>query len=182
LPPGIRAEIKNAVASAIKESDGMVWKLALVALPVVLTALLGFWVTQETKAVEQRIAQSNARLEARLSLTEEFYKRRLDAYQKVYATLLALQAAVTEAQFSNQQAAINDALGKIHAYRTDQALYLSSTLRSRLGQLWESVATAAINDPVVVSTVSKAMADIDAIARSDLQVDQIGKIDVTGER
>ena len=176
----LKTEVKDAVKSAVKESDGKGWKITLVALPVVLTALLGvmfgYWGTQATKAIEQKISESNARLESRLTLTQEFYKRRLDAYQKVYATLLALQAAVTEAQFSKQQTAINEALRKIHAYRTDQALYLSTKLRARLDELWADVATAAANDAGVSRRVSQAIAEVDAIVRADLQVDEIGKI------
>ncbi len=75
--------IGEAVASKM-------WQLATLALPILLTAWLTYWSSHNQIVVNQQLEKQNRLLTQQLALSEDLYKRRFDAYEKLYAKLVEL--------------------------------------------------------------------------------------------
>jgi len=59
-------------------------------VPVVVTALLGFWLSQKQESLKQDIDKQSQLFSQQLQLSDELYKRRFNAYDKLYAQLVQL--------------------------------------------------------------------------------------------
>ncbi len=68
------------------------WQLATLIVPIVLTTWLTFWVSQKENNIKQDIDKQSQLFSQQLQLSEELYKRRFDAYEKLYAQLVQLNA------------------------------------------------------------------------------------------
>ena len=68
------------------------WQLATLIMPIVLTTWLTFWVSQKENNIKQDIDKQSQLFSQQLQLSEELYKRRFDAYEKLYAQLVQLNA------------------------------------------------------------------------------------------
>jgi hypothetical protein len=66
------------------------WQLATLLVPIVLTTWLTFWVSQKEDNIKQDIDKQSQLFSQQLQLSEELYKRRFDAYDKLYAQLVQL--------------------------------------------------------------------------------------------
>ena len=66
------------------------WQFANLILPIILTAGLGFWISQKQESLKQEIDNQSQLFSHQMQLSEELYKRRFDAYDKLYAQLVQL--------------------------------------------------------------------------------------------
>lgn len=66
------------------------WQLATLLVPIVLTTWLTFWVSQKQDNIKQAIDEQSQLLSQQLQLSDELYKRRFDAYDKLYVQLVQL--------------------------------------------------------------------------------------------
>jgi hypothetical protein len=72
------------------EGKGKTWELLTLILPVLLTGWLTFVSSRSESTIRKDIENQNQILSAQLDLTKDLYKRRFDAYEKLYAQLIAL--------------------------------------------------------------------------------------------
>jgi hypothetical protein len=73
------------------------WQLAMLIVPILLTTFLTFWVSIKEDGIKQDIDKQSQLFSQQLQLSEELYKRRFDAYDKLYAQLVQMNARL-EAQ------------------------------------------------------------------------------------
>jgi hypothetical protein len=66
------------------------WQFANLIVPIILTAGLGFWISQKQESLKQEIDSQSQLFSHQMQLSEELYKRRFDAYDKLYAQLVQL--------------------------------------------------------------------------------------------
>jgi hypothetical protein len=78
---------RHAVSEAM---TARAWQLATLLVPIVLTTWLTFWVSQKEDNIKQDIDKQSQLFSQQLQLSEELYKRRFDAYDKLYAQLVQL--------------------------------------------------------------------------------------------
>jgi hypothetical protein len=63
------------------------WQMATLFLPILLTTWLTFWVSQKENSIQQHIDTQSQFFSQQLQLSEDLYKRRFDAYEKIYTQL-----------------------------------------------------------------------------------------------
>jgi hypothetical protein len=66
------------------------WELLTLLLPVLLTGWLTFVSSRSESTIRKDIEDQNQILSAQLDLTKDLYKRRFDAYEKLYTRLIIL--------------------------------------------------------------------------------------------
>src|SRR6266446_2226773 len=84
---GIEKPRLHAVSDVVTSKT---WQLATLLVPIVLTTWLTFWVSQKEDNIKQDIDKQSQLFSQQLQLSEELYKRRFDAYDKLYAQLVQL--------------------------------------------------------------------------------------------
>ena len=111
-------------------------------VPVVLTALFsvglsvfGYFTWKTQANVQQRIDQSNVRLATRLSFTDEFYKRRFAAYEKIYGQVLLLRRGA-DARDTKTVTQAMDVLANLDDYYGADKLYLSDKITDQMDRIW----------------------------------------------
>jgi hypothetical protein len=95
--PISRARIVEEHAKAA--SDGVsarAWQLGTLLVPILLTSWLTYWVSQKEDGTKQHIDQQSQIFSQQLQLSEELYKRRFDAYEKLYAQLVEINGKLEE--------------------------------------------------------------------------------------
>ena len=73
-------EVTEAVSSKV-------WQVATLVIPILLTTWLTFWVSQKEDSIKEHIDTQSQLLQQQLQLSEDLYKRRFDAYEKIYTQL-----------------------------------------------------------------------------------------------
>ena len=84
---GVEEHRLHAVSDVVSSKA---WQLATLLVPIVLTTWLTFWVSQKEDNIKQDIDKQSQLFSQQLQLSEELYKRRFDAYDKLYAQMVQL--------------------------------------------------------------------------------------------
>ena len=79
---GVEEQRLHAVSEAMTSKF---WQFANLIVPIILTAGLGFWISQKQESLKQEIDNQSQLFSHQMQLSEELYKRRFDAYEKLYA-------------------------------------------------------------------------------------------------
>src|SRR5271166_1421148 len=87
--PGGAVE-KHRLHAVSEAGPSKFWQVATLILPIFLTAGLGFWVSQKEDSIKQDIDKQSQLFSQQLQLSDELYKRRFDAYDKLYVQLVQL--------------------------------------------------------------------------------------------
>src|SRR5205085_3654595 len=90
------SEVPNEIKKAVEEHQQVVlakvspgtdgnkeskwFKVALVVIPVLATAIMGFY-------IDRKVDRSKQEITTRLAIQEEFFKRKLSTYEKAYAQM-----------------------------------------------------------------------------------------------
>src|SRR5947199_1196967 len=103
----LREDLESRHASAMKAIKGRGWGgyMVKVVLPILLTTVLGLtvWyfenriqsnVDENNRVIQTKVDENNRLLSTRLSLTEEFYKQKLEEYRKVGTVIAQLRQAL----------------------------------------------------------------------------------------
>jgi uncharacterized protein HemX len=119
---------------------------------ILLTAILGAggWYFQheiQTKAdennrnIQSKVEENNRLLETRQALTEEFYKRKLDRYEKTCTEIARLEEALEryDGLEINPEvgAQATDSMNAVDRLSKSDFLYLSAKFKDQLGDLWK---------------------------------------------
>lgn len=81
---------KHRLHAVSEAGPSKFWQVATLILPIFLTAGLGFWVSQKEDSIKQDIDKQSQLFSQQLQLSDELYKRRFDAYDKLYVQLVQL--------------------------------------------------------------------------------------------
>jgi hypothetical protein len=185
----------KAIAASRKEDWlGYVMK---VVLPVILPILLGFFVWYGQKKIEtqvdtnkteiqSKVDENNRMLQTRLALTEEFYKRKLNAYEKTCGEIANLRASLDRLR----ELEINPEIGQqafasvraVNDLRKSDLLYLSDDFKNDLGDLWgygiDRMKVNADDDAALelaMGKVNEQISKLERRMRDDLQTGEIGR-------
>jgi hypothetical protein len=135
-----------------RDKRGFVVKVVLPILSIILTAVLGLlvWFFEnriETKAdennrnIQAKVEENNRLLSTRLALTEEFYRRKLNAYEKTCTLIVSLADSLEryDGREVNPEvgAQANDSMAAVDQLSKSDFLYLSPKFKDQLGDLWQ---------------------------------------------
>jgi hypothetical protein len=154
-----------------KKGGAMVWQVLTLALPVMLTALLGLYVDRRIEG-----------LKSRLDLTSEFYKKKLSVYENNHKQMVVLIEALHNAQIDPvSKATAIESLHNLNQGYTVDSLYISNDLLKKLRELYK----AGVDMPAVrpsgkgnIATLMTKVSDVEDQMKKDLHLDEIGQINI----
>jgi hypothetical protein len=166
--------IAKVAAGQGEKGESTLFKVALVLLPLVTTALLGFY-------IDRKVDQGKQEVTTRLAIQEEFYKRKLTIYEKTYEQMAEFNQALNDlrADPSNIEAGVNafKRMTEFDKFRRTNALYISPKVMSELGLLWETAA-GVVSDPKAAqkNPLTEKIAGVEKLMEAELQVEALGRV------
>jgi hypothetical protein len=180
-PPTLESVQETIVALTVRveqaQTETKRWQVITILLPVVATAILGLLVERSKSSIQEQINMRSQQLGARLVLTEEFYKRKLDVHEKIYKQLVVVVAALQDAKFNpdKRTEAVNS-LATLYNDYTSSGLYVGPELLAILKH-FEDTATGF---PALYSGGTATMGQLNTLFAAaqqrmarDLQLDDL---------
>jgi hypothetical protein len=157
------------------------WELTKLLLPTLATALIGLFIWNEQTKIQAAVDKNKQSMQMQLSLTEEYYKRRLTVYEnacrQLADTKTALDHAGTKPEFETRA---HKMMAEFDKLRAGNMLYWSPTLEKQLGKLWWSGITKLrkkkFDDTQTEVAIMSEIADLHAQMRLDLELSENGRI------
>src|SRR5258706_2206876 len=84
-------EVKREILAAIPRQDPRSWRLLSVVLPVVLTSFFSLFVYRFQAGIADKVDRESKALQARLSLTQDYYRERLRIYQAIHQSVIGVK-------------------------------------------------------------------------------------------
>jgi hypothetical protein len=120
-------EVSDAVSSKA-------WQVATLLMPILLTTWLTFWVSQKEDSIKQQIdGQSqffSQQLQQQFQLSEDLYKRRFDAYEKIYTQLAQINEKLDSDQRTAETKATADNAAQLSELINLSKLHMSENVES----------------------------------------------------
>src|SRR5512140_2050916 len=173
------AETKREILAAIPKQDPRSWRLVSVVLPIVLTSLFSLFVYRVQSSIADKVDRDSKALQARLSLTQDYYRERLRIYQVIHATVSEVrEKAQTLRGTSVDEAALDTSVSALYRSYANNSIFLSRDLDQRLRGLWSHSLTVLRGDRVSKADAEKiveGIAGIEQQMRRDLLIDELTK-------
>ncbi len=168
---------KAEIIAALPRDDSRVWKLTSLILPIVLTSLLGLFVYLIQSGIEARLDDSSKRLQATLSLTQDFYQSRLKIYLAIHEGAVRIEEkAAIAGGVPGGDSGLEDNVISFHDAYSINSILLSRDLRLLLKDFWNDATSAVRRDEISPDDVSKILSGFDRLEwqmRRDLLVDEL---------
>jgi hypothetical protein len=170
-------ETKREILAAVPKQDPRSWRLVSVVLPIVLTSLFSLFVYRVQSSMADKVDRDSKALQARLSLTQDYYRERLRIYQIIHATVSQVrEKAQTLRGASVDEAALDTSVSALYRSYANNSIFLSRDLDQRLRDLWAHSLTILRSDKVSKADAEKiveGIARIEAQMRRDLLIDEL---------
>jgi hypothetical protein len=112
------------------------WGLASLLTPVLLGGYLTFLSGVSEKRITANVDLRAQTLGSQLRVSEELFKRQMDAYDKLYSQLVALQGKLRyQATANSKQTA--DLLEELSQARAMNGLYMTEKVSVQMGAAWQ---------------------------------------------
>ncbi|MFY9610929.1 MAG: hypothetical protein WAU45_20250 [Blastocatellia bacterium] len=154
-----------------------------VAAPSILSALLSYmsWTAQTN--VQRSVDVNSKYLSTQLSLTQDFYKKRLEAYEETYHNVALLTDALGRADFDVESK--NNAMDGLvllqRSYKKNK-LYMSDNLYKGLDELWgDGIALPVLRSApggsgsTDLSAIQSKIDSVEKYMREDLHTEEMNK-------
>jgi hypothetical protein len=170
-------ETKREILAAVPKQDPRSWRLVSVVLPIVLTSLFSLFVYRVQSSMADKVDRDSKALQARLSLTQDYYRERLRIYQAIHATVSQVrEKAQTVRGAPVDEAALDTSVSALYRSYANNSIFLSRDLDQRLRELWAHSLSILRGDKVSKADVEKiveGIARIEAQMRRDLLIDEL---------
>jgi hypothetical protein len=148
------------------------WQLATLLVPILLTTWLTFWVSQKQDNIEEDINKQSQLFSQQLQLSEELYKRRFDAYDKLYAQLVQLNGRL--------QTQAGEERGSWNKTNADQVTQFSEALNLSKLHMSKKVEDLAVGAWMAGSyqnapLLSQSIQDLETAMKKELDEWMLGK-------
>ena len=171
------AETKREILAAIPKQDPRSWRLVSVVLPIVLTSLFSLFVYRVQSSMADKVDRDSKALQARLSLTQDYYRERLRIYQIIHATVSQVrEKAQTLRGASVDEAGLDTSVSALYRSYANNSIFLTRDLEQRLRDLWTHSLTILRGDKVSKADAEKiveGIARIEEQMRRDLLIDEL---------
>jgi flagellar basal body-associated protein FliL len=126
-----------------RKEDSRNFEIVKVVLPVLLTIGLGYWIFVLEKSVERKVDDQKQDLAARLTLTQQYQKRKVEIYEKCANDMSNLLQGLELLRIDpNQQKPASDSIHALYEDARNNALYVSEDIADQLN----TVRSDAISD------------------------------------
>ncbi len=170
-------ETKRELLAAVPRQEPRAWRLVSVVLPIVLTSLFSLFVYSVQSGMADKVDRDSKALQARLSLTQDYYRERLRIYQAIHDTV----SQVREKAQSLKGAAIDEAgldssVSALYRAYAHNSIFLTRDLESDLRALWSDSLSALRGERLSREDVERIVAGIGRVEeqmRRDLLIDEL---------
>jgi hypothetical protein len=170
-------ETKRELLAAVPKQDPRSWRLVSVVLPIVLTSLFSLFVYRVQSSMADKVDRDSKALQARLSLTQDYYRERLRIYQIIHATVSEVrEKAQTLRGASVDEAGLDSSVSALYRSYANNSIFLTRDLEQRLHDLWAHSLTVLRGDRVSKADAEKIVEGITGIEqqmRRDLLIDEL---------
>jgi len=170
-------EVKRELLAAIqKQQDSRSWRLLSVVLPIALTSLFSLFVYRFQAGIADKVDRDSKALQARLSLSQDYYRERLRIYQLIHQSVIGVKDKAEVAEGPTGEVGLDDSVSALYHSYANNSIFLTRELQNRLGELWKSSMTALRSDTVSKADVQKIVEGIAAVEmqmRRDLLIDEL---------
>ncbi len=170
-------ETKREILAAVPKQDPRAWRLVSVVLPIVLTSLFSLFVYRVQSSMADKVDRDSKALQARLSLTQDYYRERLRIYQAIHATVSQVREKAQTARGTPvDEAALDTSVSALYRSYANNSIFLSRDLDQRLRELWAHSLSILRGDKVSKADAEKiveGIARIEAQMRRDLLIDEL---------
>ena len=170
-------ETKRELLAAVPKQDPRSWRLVSVVLPIVLTSLFSLFVYRVQSSIADKVDRDSKALQARLSLTQDYYRERLRIYQIIHATVSEVrEKAQTLRGASVDEAGLDSSVSALYRSYANNSIFLTRDLEQRLRDLWAHSLTVLRGDRVSKADAEKiveGIAGIEQQMRRDLLIDEL---------
>jgi hypothetical protein len=161
--PTVEFEAYKAVVDAAKveilakmpKSEPLLWRLVFLVLPVLLTSILGILVFKLQSSINSR-----------LSLTQDYYKKRLEVYGKLYENLVSLRERAQRAlDEPTASAGLDDTVAAFNQNYSANTIFLTRSLLKVSEDMWKTSVGAIAEPSISAETLKAIRANADAVER-----------------
>ena len=147
--PASEAVVEQHPPHVVKDDmNAKAWQLLTLLVPILLTTWLTYWVSQKENSIKQHIDTQSQIFQQQLQLSEELYKRRFDAYDKLYVQLAELNANLSTDKESGESKENADRATQISQLLTLSKLHMSADIENKSDDAW---AAASRQDAATLS-------------------------------
>src|SRR5471030_2755178 len=83
--------MKFELLAALPKQDPRTWRLVSVVLPIVLTSVFSLFVYRVQAGMADKVDRESKSLQARLSLSQDYYRERLRIYQAIHESVVRVR-------------------------------------------------------------------------------------------
>ena len=170
-------ETKREILAAVPKQDPRSWRLVSVVLPIILTSLFSLFVYRVQSSIADKVDRDSKALQARLSLTQDYYRERLRIYQIIHATVSQVrEKAQTLRGAPVDEAALDTSVSALYRSYANNSIFLSRDPEKRLRDLWAHSLSILRGDRVSKADAEKiveGIARIEEQMRRDLLIDEL---------
>jgi hypothetical protein len=172
-------QARREILAALPKQDPRAWRLLSVVLPIVLTSLFSLFVYRIQSGIADKVDRDSKALQARLSLTQDYYRERLRIYQAIHQSVVLVKEKAQTAHGARvEEAGLDGSVSALYHSYANNSIFLTRDLQQRLASLW-GVSLAAIRGESVskadVERILKGIEDVEAQMRRDLLIDELTK-------
>ena len=155
---------KMEILARMPKSEPLGWKLLTLILPIILTSILGFFVFK---------MQSN--ITSRLTLTQDYYRKRLEVYGKLYDNLVVVrQRAQRALNEPIQSADLEDTVDTFNRNYSANTIFLTQDLLTAAENMWHTSSRALGEQTISPETLNMIKTGADAVEKQ-MRIDLVGE-------
>ena len=155
---------KTEILAKMPRPEPLGWKLLTLILPIILTSILGFFVFK---------MQSN--ITSRLTLTQDYYRKRLEVYGKLYDNLVVVreraQRALNEPMSS---AGLDDTVEAFNRNYSANTIFLTQPLLTAAENMWNTSISVLREESISPESLKTIRTGADAVEKQ-MRIDLVGE-------
>ena len=154
---------KTEILAKMPRPEPLGWKLLTLILPIILTSILGIFVFKMQSSINSR-----------LTLTQDYYRKRLEVYGKLYDNLVSVreraQRALNEPITS---AGLDDTVEAFNRSYSGNTIFLTQPLIIAAENMWKDSVSAIAEPSISPESLKTIKKGADAVERQ-MRLDLVG--------
>jgi len=159
---------KKEILDELRNRESKWWKVLIVALPVMLTAGLGYLLSGQ---IEQAKNQQRLWMEK----SKAFYEKRFEIYIVSYGSLVAIHSSIKTGDPIDKD--LGEAMAFLHEQNCKYKLILSPQVYELLYKAWNTIFQNAykknVIEPGIVKDIENIMQDVEKEMKKDLRLGEL---------
>ncbi len=111
-------------------------QIGLPSLTPIIVAILGYFIWTQQTDIQQQIAKQDKTFAMRMSITEEFYKRKLNVYEDINKQMLKLINDLKNSSANIAKEEVNKTFRALNFASKSQRLYLTEKVAKGVDDVW----------------------------------------------